>query len=71
MVDGGSGIITSLLAGRTADRLVAAIAPKIIGKGVPAIGELGIQTLSDAITFSSVKIRKLGQDIIFDGRLNL
>jgi diaminohydroxyphosphoribosylaminopyrimidine deaminase/5-amino-6-(5-phosphoribosylamino)uracil reductase len=71
LVEGGSGIITSLLAGRTADRLVAAIAPKIIGKGLPAIGELGIQALSDAITFSSVKVRKLGPDIIFDGRLNL
>jgi diaminohydroxyphosphoribosylaminopyrimidine deaminase/5-amino-6-(5-phosphoribosylamino)uracil reductase len=71
LVEGGSAIITSLLAQRTADRLVAAIAPKIIGKGLPAIGELGIQTLNDAITFSSVKIRKLGQDIIFDGRFDL
>jgi len=68
LVEGGSEIITSLLAGRVVDRLVAAIAPKILGSGLPAIGDLGIQRLSDAITFRSMKTHKLGNDIIFDGR---
>jgi diaminohydroxyphosphoribosylaminopyrimidine deaminase / 5-amino-6-(5-phosphoribosylamino)uracil reductase len=70
LVEGGSGIITSLLAERRADRLVAAIAPKIIGRGLAAIGDLGIERLSDAITFASVKTRKLGPDMIFDGRFD-
>lgn len=71
LVEGGAGIITTLLASRKADRLVVAIAPKIIGRGIPAIGDLGVHRLSDAITFSSVKTRKLGNDIIFDGRFDL
>jgi diaminohydroxyphosphoribosylaminopyrimidine deaminase/5-amino-6-(5-phosphoribosylamino)uracil reductase len=69
LVEGGAGIITSLLAGGLVDRLVVAIAPKIIGRGVEAVGDLGINSLGDAITFSSVKVRKLGPDVIFDGRL--
>jgi len=69
LVEGGSAIITSLLAYRAVDRLVAAIAPKIIGKGIEAVGDLGIERLTDAITFGSVKIRRLGRDIVFDGRL--
>jgi diaminohydroxyphosphoribosylaminopyrimidine deaminase/5-amino-6-(5-phosphoribosylamino)uracil reductase len=69
LVEGGAGIITSLLAGRLVDRMIIAIAPKIIGQGLEAIGDLGITSLKGAITFSSVKTRKLGPDIIFDGRL--
>jgi len=70
LVEGGSAIITALLREHKADRLVAVIAPKIVGAGVQAIGDLGIQKLSDALTFSSIRTRKLGQDIVFDGRLN-
>jgi diaminohydroxyphosphoribosylaminopyrimidine deaminase/5-amino-6-(5-phosphoribosylamino)uracil reductase len=70
LVEGGSAIITSLLAGRSVDRLVAAIAPKIIGKGIEAVGDLGISRLRDVLTFRSTRIRRLGSDIIFDGRLN-
>ena len=69
LVEGGKGMITSLLAARAVDRLVSVIAPKIIGEGTEAIGDLGITRLDDAITFSSVKTRKLGPDIVFDGRL--
>lgn len=69
LVEGGKGIITSLLAARAVDRLVVVIAPKIIGQGTEAIGDLGITRLKEAITFSSVKIRRLGEDVIFDGRL--
>ncbi|HLF85126.1 MAG TPA: dihydrofolate reductase family protein [Blastocatellia bacterium] len=69
LVEGGKGIITSLLAARAVDRLIVVIAPKIIGRGTAAIGDLGITRLSEAITFSSIKIRRLGEDVIFDGRL--
>jgi riboflavin-specific deaminase-like protein len=69
LVEGGTGIITSLLAIGAVDRLIAIIAPKIIGKGTEAIGDLGITQLSEALLFSSVKVRRLGDDLIFDGRL--
>ena len=69
LVEGGAGIITSLLVSRLVDRLVVAIAPKIMGRGVEAIGDLGITSLAGALTFASVKTRRLGDDIIFDGRL--
>jgi diaminohydroxyphosphoribosylaminopyrimidine deaminase/5-amino-6-(5-phosphoribosylamino)uracil reductase len=69
LVEGGSGITTSLLASRSVERIVAVIAPKIIGAGVEAIGDLGIRHLKDAITFSSVRTSKVGRDFIFDGRI--
>ena len=62
--------MTSLFAERLVDRLVVVIAPKIIGKGAEAIGDLEIVRLRDAITFSEFKTRRLGPDIVFDGRIN-
>jgi len=70
LVEGGSGIVTSLFAARLVDRLVVVIAPKIIGKGTEALGGLGIVRLQDAITFSEFKTRRSGPDIVFDGRVN-
>jgi riboflavin-specific deaminase-like protein len=69
LVEGGSKIITTLLAARLVNRLIIVVAPKIIGQGIEAIGDLGITRLSDAITFASLKIEKLGTDIVFDGLL--
>lgn len=68
LVEGGAKIITSLLASRMVDRVVVVIAPKIIGAGLDAIGDLGIRELSGAITFSRFRAWRLGRDLIFDGR---
>ena len=68
MVEGGAGIVTSLLRWRLVDRLVVCVAPKVVGAGLEAIGDLGIRDLDDALTFSTVDVRRLGDDIIFDGR---
>ena len=67
MVEGGSGIITSLLRARLVDRLVVCIAPKVLGTGLDAVGDLGIRDLGKALTFSETTIRQLGPDILFDG----
>jgi len=69
LVEGGKGIVTSLLRAQVVDRFVAVIAPKIIGQGIDAIGDLGITTLDEAIVLSSVRTSQLGVDIVIDGLL--
>jgi len=69
LIEGGRGIITSALRGRLFSRLVICIAPKIIGKGVEAVGDLNIRSLTDALTFARTTYTPLGGDIIFDGEL--
>jgi len=69
LVEGGSGIITSLLSAGAVDRMVVVIAPKIIGRGIEAVGDLGIVRLGDAMTFASFTTRRVGPDMVFDGRL--
>jgi len=70
LVEGGAQIITSLLKARLVDRLVVVIAPKIIGKGTEAIGDLGITRLQEALQVSQFRTRRLGPDIVFDGYLH-
>lgn len=70
LVEGGPAIITSLLACKLVDRLVVAIAPKLLGSGKEAVGDLGIRRLANALTFESFSTHRLGDDTIFDGRID-
>jgi len=69
LVEGGSEIITSLLKAGLVDKMIIPIAPKIIGKGLEAIGDLNINKINKAIRFSSFKTMKKGDDIIFEGTI--
>jgi riboflavin-specific deaminase-like protein len=67
LVESGSEIVTSLLKANLVDKMIIPIAPKIIGKGLEAIGDLNINKIRNAIKFSSFKTMKKGNDIIFEG----
>ena len=69
LIEGGAQIITSVLKNNLANRLVTVIAPKIIGKGIEAVGDLNIRNLESAKKLSIQKILKSGDDIIVDSRL--
>jgi riboflavin-specific deaminase-like protein len=69
LVEGGSEVITSLLKANLVDKMIIPIAPKIIGKGLEAIGDLNINKINNAIKFSSFKTMKKGDDIIFEGTI--
>ena len=69
LVEGGAKIITSVLQNDLACRLVAIIAPKIIGRGIEAVGDLQISDLKYAKQLSFQIIKRLGPDIMIDSRL--
>jgi riboflavin-specific deaminase-like protein len=69
MIEGGGAVITSALRERVVDRLIVAIAPKVVGDGVSAVNDLNILRMSDALTFSHMTYERLGDDLIFEGRL--
>ena len=54
---------------RLVDRLIVCIAPKVIGAGVEAVGDLQIDRMSEALTFARVRVTTVGEDVIFDGQL--
>lgn len=69
LVEGGAALITSLLCDRLVDRLAVCIAPKILGSGIEAVGDLGICDLADSLTLTDTSIIPHGVDIILDSRV--
>jgi len=69
LVEGGSRIVTSFLKEGLADRLIVITAPKILGKGIEAVGDLGIDDLDRAIRLDIKKIIRNGDDIVLDARM--
>jgi 3,4-dihydroxy 2-butanone 4-phosphate synthase/GTP cyclohydrolase II len=64
LVEGGAGIITSVLAAGLVDRLVVAIAPIILGSGTEAVGELGVARVSDGIRLANRSVHPVGEDVL-------
>ncbi|MFL5757993.1 MAG: RibD family protein, partial [Chloroflexota bacterium] len=69
LVEGGAGVITSMLRERRVRRLVVSIAPLVLGSGIEAVGDLDIMRLRDALAFRHASFSQLGADVIFDGQL--
>ncbi|MGD0780380.1 MAG: bifunctional diaminohydroxyphosphoribosylaminopyrimidine deaminase/5-amino-6-(5-phosphoribosylamino)uracil reductase RibD [Dehalococcoidales bacterium] len=66
LVEGGGEVITSFLRLNLADKVVAIIAPKILGKGTDAIGDLNITDLTKAYKLSFTKVYRSGVDIVVE-----
>ena len=69
LVEGGAETITSLLRLNLVDRLVAIVAPKIMGKGIEAVGELNITDVSQTLKLSFGKVYRSGEDLVIEARV--
>ena len=69
LVEGGAGVITAVLRERLADRLVVCIAPRILGDGIEAVGDLRIDRLADALPLGAMTVTRCGEDLVLDGEL--
>jgi diaminohydroxyphosphoribosylaminopyrimidine deaminase/5-amino-6-(5-phosphoribosylamino)uracil reductase len=69
MVEGGAALITSFLCERLVDRLVVCIAPKILGRGIEAVGDLGIHDLTDSLVLVDTSVTPYGVDLVLDSRV--
>ena len=69
LVEGGAGMITALLQARLVDRLVVCVAPKILGAGIEAVGDLGIRELARALILADTSVTLYGVDLVLDSRI--
>jgi GTP cyclohydrolase II len=67
LIEGGRGMITAALRDHLVDRLTVCIAPKVIGEGIAAVGDLHIDRLRDAMTFERAGFTSFGGDVVFYG----
>jgi riboflavin-specific deaminase-like protein len=69
LVEGGAAVITSFLRARLADRVVIGIAPKIVGSGTEAVGDLSIIRVRDGLRLGDRSVHALGDDLVVAGDL--
>jgi diaminohydroxyphosphoribosylaminopyrimidine deaminase/5-amino-6-(5-phosphoribosylamino)uracil reductase len=69
LVEGGAETITSFLRLGLEDRVIAIIAPKIIGKGTEAVGELNVTDMSQVLKLNFLKVYRSGADTVIEARL--
>jgi diaminohydroxyphosphoribosylaminopyrimidine deaminase/5-amino-6-(5-phosphoribosylamino)uracil reductase len=69
MVEGGATLITGFFKAGLVDRLAVCVAPKILGNGIEAIGDLGIRDLSRSLTLADAAVEPYGVDLILSGRI--
>ena len=62
-------MITALLRARLVDRLVVCVAPKILGAGTEAVGDLGIRELARTLLITDASVTHYGVDLVLDGRI--
>lgn len=67
LVEGGSGIYSSFVKQKLADKLVLFIAPKILGSGIPVFGGLGVKKPEKALELKCVSFSETGKDLLLEG----
>jgi 3,4-dihydroxy 2-butanone 4-phosphate synthase/GTP cyclohydrolase II len=64
LVEGGARVITSLLGAGLVDRAVIGTAPRIIGTGKEAVGDLGIGRVADGIALRNRVVHLTADDVV-------
>ena len=64
LIEGGSSLSTAFLRSGTVDEIQAYLTPVILGAGLPALGDLGIDTVSAGMRFGNRGVDVLGDDVL-------
>lgn len=65
-VEGGSAVFTSFLRKRLVDKIIAFIAPKVMGDGgsIASVGDLGVKAPYDCLAFTPEALGFVGGDLV-------
>jgi 5-amino-6-(5-phosphoribosylamino)uracil reductase/diaminohydroxyphosphoribosylaminopyrimidine deaminase/5-amino-6-(5-phosphoribosylamino)uracil reductase len=63
MLEGGSRLITSMLTAQLIDRVAITVAPKLLGAGVAVFGDIGINSMAQALPLHNPVYTPCGADI--------
>ncbi|MGD1053763.1 MAG: bifunctional diaminohydroxyphosphoribosylaminopyrimidine deaminase/5-amino-6-(5-phosphoribosylamino)uracil reductase RibD [Candidatus Dormibacteria bacterium] len=69
LVEGGSRVHGAVFDGELADRVVAVIAPRIVGgdAALSAVGGRGVTRLGDALPLTDLTVERAGEDVVVSG----
>ncbi|MBN2397428.1 MAG: bifunctional diaminohydroxyphosphoribosylaminopyrimidine deaminase/5-amino-6-(5-phosphoribosylamino)uracil reductase RibD [Deltaproteobacteria bacterium] len=64
LVEGGAGAITSFVQAGLFDRVIVITAPKVVGRGLEAIGDLGVSRMDNAVALRWERVFRRGDDVV-------
>jgi GTP cyclohydrolase II len=67
LVEGGGSVITSFLSLGLADRLVVAIAPRVLGRGTDSVNDLGVTEVARSLRLEHRAVHLAGEDVLIAG----
>jgi GTP cyclohydrolase II len=71
LVEGGARVVTSLLSLGLADRLIVGIAPRVLGSGTEAVGDLGVTEVARSVRIEGRSVHLAGDDVLIAGDVAL
>ncbi len=66
LVEGGGAVYTTFITKKLFDDILLFISPKILGGGLPVVGDLKIKTIGKAVKVKVEKVEKCGDDIFVE-----
>jgi len=71
MLEGGPRLAGAFWQNGLVDRVVAFVAPKILGdpRGMSMVAGPGVELMTEATTLEEVKVRRMGQDVMISGKV--
>lgn len=66
LVEGGASTVTSFLRAGSVQRVVCFVAPILLGDGLGAVGNLGLERVSQAVPLGQWRVHRLGPDLMID-----
>lgn len=70
LLEGGPTLAGAFLKAGLVDEVIAYLAPAMLGAGPPAVGELGIGTITDALRLTITDVTMVGTDVRITARPN-
>lgn len=67
LVEGGSRIATAFLRARAVEKIILFIAPRLMGAGLPSVGDLGVQEIDQSISLHDITVERAGEDVVVVG----
>jgi len=69
LIEGGKGVFTEALRSGSVDKVLAFVAPVILGGDgrFSAVGELGVEEISDGLKLRDVSVKRIGDDVLIEG----
>lgn len=65
MIEGGGEVAASALREGLVDQVQVFLAPRLIGLGVPSVGDLAVALVSESVRLSDVEIERIGDDVLY------